>query len=60
MVEAGKGLGPEQIPVEALAELSNLSAQTESLADQASELQSYQQQFGVQQTDIRVPPEISQ
>lgn len=60
VVEAGKGLGPEQVPAEALAQLDDLSAQAAALADQASKLQGYQRQFGVQQSDIRVAPEVSQ
>ena len=57
-MEAGQNLGPEQVPVEALALLEDLLNQAASLADQAAKLQAYQNQFGVQQSDIRLPPEV--
>ena len=60
VVEAGQGLGPEQVPVEALAQLDDLLAQADALADQASKLQAYQKQFGVPQSDIRLAPEVNQ
>ena len=60
VVEAGQGLGPEQVPVEALALLEELLNQAASLADQAAKLQAYQKQFGVQQSDIRLPREVHQ
>lgn len=58
VVQAGQNLGPEQVPVEALALLEDLLNQAALLADQAAKLQAYQNQFGVQQSDIRLPPEV--
>lgn len=59
-VEAGQGLGAEEAPVLAVAQLQDLCAQAEALAEQSHKLKQYQKQFGVQQTDLCIPPGLTQ
>ena len=52
-------MDPDQAPQEALSHLDDLASQVDSLAGRRSMLQACQQQFGVPQTDLQDPRELS-
>ena len=52
-------MDPDQAPHEALSHLDDLASQVDSLAARRSMLQACQQQFGVPQTDLQDPRELS-